>query len=305
VGPRPIASVIQILSTAILSAAFFAVPVARAQSEAELALQREITLLRYAYAVVRVIPQLANGSASPNNGFGLVVGNLGRCTIVAAPLHVVAPHLRDDPIGPSRRFTDRPKVRFHGIEFLTDLEAEIHPDTMSIEDDLAWLQVRMPDNVAPLNPPQFATGTPSFHMSAWLIGNHPTEWQITGPGGHYMSAGERHRLVFAMPAAAPGGSGGAIVTRNGVLALFLETNGREAQGLSIQRIQSLFGDHFSAGTQNKLLASCLNAGPAERVRIVPRAPERPSELALQGQRDLQNALNALEGIVTRLEAVRR
>jgi formylglycine-generating enzyme required for sulfatase activity len=196
---------------------------ARAQNEFAEKGQAE----RFQDMVVRVLPQPRGGTTAPSSqGFGLIIGQRGPNLIIATPWHVV---LDGD-------FTDRPNIRFHSDMF-TDVAGRLF-SLNSQQDDLALIEVLAPAGMNPLHVPAVPEKSLADHY-VFGIGSGE-EWRITPRGGSFDGTDVLTRQMrFGALNTAPGSSGSAIVTAQGLAAMILRTTGADTFALPVARIQEL------------------------------------------------------------------
>ncbi|HMD98981.1 MAG TPA: serine protease [Terriglobia bacterium] len=167
---------------------------------------------RFAGSVVRVLPQQKDGTPAGDQGFGLIVGRRGPDLYVVTPSHVVFD--RDQMLN------DRPLVRFR-VRPGDDVEAVRLPySSPQTYDDLAVLMVR---NAADRSPTVLSGASLQAPRDAgswvWTIGRE-TGWSL--PGSHGSFSGTRDdpkRQVFNGLPTAPGSSGAAVVTVDGIVGM--------------------------------------------------------------------------------------
>jgi hypothetical protein len=186
---------------------------------------------KFADQVVRVIPQRTDG-ASPEVGFGLIVGERAGKVYIATPHHVVFGLKRPSVL------SAEPGVVFHGDRYNTIPARRL--DRASAPDDLAVLEVAPPQGLALPRAPivlaaQLARGT-----WAWNIGIGQ-DWDMPdragGLGPQDAVTGLRRIGALRTP---PGASGGAGVTDSGVIGIVLQDASDYSLLLPVERIVQLF-----------------------------------------------------------------
>jgi hypothetical protein len=188
---------------------------------------------KFADQVVRVIPKRIDGTTAPA-GFGLLVGELDGFVYIATPYHVAFG--RDQDRRSSLSAT--PSVAFHSDRFKMIQARRL--DVASPRDDLAVLQVALPQGLAPPRAPMVLAAQLPLGTWVWNIGIGQ-EWDMPdragGLGPQDAVTGLRRTSGLRTP---PGASGGAVVTYSGVIGIVLVDGTDISFLLPVERIVQLF-----------------------------------------------------------------
>jgi hypothetical protein len=189
---------------------------------------------KFADQVVRVIPRHTDGG-SAEEGFGLIVGQAAGELYIATPRHVAFGRDRVSLLSPT------PEVVFHGAPYSPIPARRL--DVASQRDDLAVLQVALPQRVAMSYAPMVLAARLPRGTWVWNIGID-RKWEMPdragGLGPEEVETGWRRIGSLRTP---PGASGGAGVTESGVIGIVLQDAGLGSDYsvlLPVERIVQLF-----------------------------------------------------------------
>lgn len=199
--------------------------------------------------VVRVIPQYEDTTTDdrPQVGFGIIIGEDARTLYIATPWHVVWG--TDVP----SKLNDKPTVVFFGSPATSKTGTRLK--LALADDDLAIISVPKPSNVQPMKVARVdvkavTKGTPVTNVGRdadWLVSYVPAFYEG-------QNAANPHWLQAQGLSTPPGSSGGAVVSRDGLLGMVEEDGGGvsgSSRFLAVERIAEIFKN---AGYPSNLLS---------------------------------------------------
>jgi hypothetical protein len=218
---------------------------------------------RFADQVVRIIPELSDGTPAPT-GFGLVVGERAGKAYIATPYHLAFGLERPSSVGAT------PGVVFRADRYNTIRARRL--DVASVQDDLAVLEVAPPQGLILPRAPMVLAGQLPRGTWVWNIGIGPN-WDMPdragGLGPEEVVTGRRRVGQLRTP---PGASGGAAVTDGGVIGIVLQDATDFSLLLPVERIVQLFKAW-------QLPVNLLASGPVLHPPPNPSTSNRPKFLS--------------------------